>query len=123
MSPATTNGSRRQKAGRMLKLLRIEPADGSGLDLVFQSDGEEQAWRLENTSITEFLALLLRGRMHRGRRIFLTDAELALEPPEDRSEDSTLCLTVGEVQLCAPVDRAGARALKAEIDRSLKKQA
>ena len=114
-------GSRRRAADRVLKLVRVEPSGKSAVSLVFLGNGEERVWRLEQTSITEFFALLLRGRMHRGKRVLLAGAELTFEPPDEAGEDPRLCMAAGPLQLCAPMDRAGQKALKADIERSLKR--
>lgn len=116
------NGSGRPK-GRdgLLKLVRVEPLRRNAISLVFESDGVERSWKLENTSTMEFLALLLRGRMLDGRRVVLPEAELTLEPPEEQGDPPTLCMAAGPLELCATVDRAGARALKADIERALRR--
>jgi hypothetical protein len=115
------SGGRRRKADAILKLVRVEPAGKTGLSLVFEGNGEEKSWRLEHTSITEFLALLLRGRMHRGRRVFVADADLTFEPGDMVGDDPKLCIAAGPLELCAPVDRAGVKALKADMERSLRR--
>lgn len=116
------NGHRRDKPrDRALTLVRVEPLTGHAINLVFESEGEERAWRLENTSVMEFLALLLRGRMQRGGRLMLPDAEVSLEPPETKGKNPTLCMVMGSLELCAAMDRAGAGALKADIERAFKR--
>lgn len=105
----------------MLKLVGVEASGKSSVSLVFDSNGEERVWRLEQTSVTEFFALLLRGRMHQGRRVFLSEAELTLEPPDGDEAHPRLCMAMGPLELCAPMARADVKALKADIDRSLKR--
>lgn len=120
-SGSERNVGRRRKADRVLTLIRVEPAGKNGLNLVFDGNGGERAWRLEQTSVAEFLALLLRGRMHRGRRVFIADADLTFEPGDAIGDDPTLCIAAGPLELCAPVDRAGVKALKADMERSLRR--
>ena len=60
-------GAGRKRKPKPLRLVRVEPARDSGIVLVFETGGEEHGWLLEHTTVTEFLALLLRGRMRRGR--------------------------------------------------------
>lgn len=125
---ARTRGDGKQGTGRTrrkqrgtLKLVRVEPTADSAIALVFEGEGEEWVWWLENTSATEFLALLLRGRIQHGRRVMLPEVELTLEPPAAKGRDPTLCLAMGPLELCAAMDRAGAKALKADIEQALKR--
>jgi hypothetical protein len=118
---AGKGGGNRRKVDKALKLVRVESSARSSVSLVFEGNGEERVWRLEQTSIIEFFALLLHGRMHRGRRVMLADAELTFEPADGSDDDPKLCMTMGTVELCAPMARADVRALKADIDRSLRR--
>lgn len=118
---ANGNGESRRRDTRALTLVRVESAGRNSLSLVFTGDGEERSWKLEQTTVTEFLALLLRGRMRQGRRVMLQDVEFTLEPPETGETDLSVCLAMGPLELCAPMDRAGAKALKADIERSLRR--
>ncbi len=104
-----------------LELVRVEPAGRKGLTLIFSQDGEELSWQLAHTSVTEFLALLLRGRMVRGRRVELDDAELVIDPPPEGSKDPQLCLSLGPLEICAPVNRATMNALRADLERASRK--
>ncbi len=104
-----------------LTLVRVEPMKRKGISLIFSSKDGERAWRLENASVMEFIALLLHGRMQRGRRVMLHEAELWLEPPTEPGQSPTLCMATGPLELCATVDRAGAKALKADIEHALKR--
>ncbi|RYG21606.1 MAG: hypothetical protein EON93_25790, partial [Burkholderiales bacterium] len=72
------SGKLRRFGPEKLKLIRVEPAGKKGITLIFSQDGQELGWLLEHTSVTEFLALLLRGRMLQGRRVELEDAELSI---------------------------------------------
>jgi hypothetical protein len=114
------SSARRRHSEQNLQLVRVEPAGRHALNLVFRGGAEEQAWRLENTTVVEFFALLLHGKMGGGRRITLPDAELTLEPPETRSENPSFCLAMGPLEVWSPVNRAGMKALKADLERSLK---
>lgn len=111
----------RKPAQGKLQLVRVEPAGKKGITLIFNHDGEELGWLLEHTSVTEFLALLLRGRMLQGRRIELDDAELTIEPPPEGSEHPSLCLSLGPLEVCAPVNRATMKALRADLERAARR--
>lgn len=100
-----------------LQLVRVEPAGKKGIYLIFNQDGVEHSWLLEHTSVTEFLALMLRGRMRRGRRIELEDAELTIEPPPEGSDIPQLCMALGPLEVCAPINRATVKAIRADLDR------
>ncbi len=115
------DGKGARPAPGKLKLVRVEPAGRKGLTLIFSQDGEELSWQLAHTSVTEFLALLLRGRMLRGRRVELDDAELAIDPPPEGSKDPQLCLSLGPLEICAPVNRATMKALRADLERASRK--
>lgn len=104
-----------------LKLVRIEPGRRKGIVLVFESGGEEREWLLEQTTVTEFLALLLRGRIRNGRRIQFDAAELTIEPPVEKADDPLLCIAMGPLELCASVDHATAKAMKTDLDRAMKR--
>lgn len=111
----------RKSGSGKLQLVRVEPVGKKGINLVFSQDGQEHGWLLEHTSVTEFMALLLRGRMRRGRRIELEDAELTIEPPPDGSEHPQLCMALGPLEVCAPVNRSTVKALRADLDRASKR--
>lgn len=111
------DGKARKSAGGKLQLVRVEPAGKKGITLVFSHDGDEFRWLLEQTSVTEFLALLLRGRMKRGRRVELDKAELTIEPPPAGSDQPQLCMALGPLEVCAPLSRATAKAIRADLDR------
>lgn len=115
------NGASRNGKAAPLKLLRVEPGRGKGLLLVFESEGSERSWLLEQTSVTELLALLLQGRMRKGRRIELDSAELTIEPPPATADNPLLCIAMGPLELCASVDRATAKAMRADLDRAMKR--
>lgn len=108
----------RKPAPVKLQLLRVEPAGKKGITLVFSQDSQELSWVLEHTSVTEFLALLLRGRMLRGRRVEFDDAELSIDPPSAGSEHPQFCLSLGPLEVCAPVNRATMKALRADLERA-----
>jgi hypothetical protein len=111
------NGKARKSGSGKLELLRVEPAGKKGINLIFSQDGAELGWLLEHTSVTEFLALLLRGRMGQGRRIELDDAELTVEPPFAGSLDPYLCMALGPLEVCAPLSRATVKAIRADLER------
>ena len=104
-----------------LRLLRVEAGRRKGILLVFESGGGESSWLLEQTSVTELLALLLQGRMRKGRRIELDSAELTIEPPPAEAGNPFLCIAMGPLELCASVDRATAKAMKTDLDRAMKR--
>lgn len=89
--------------------------------LVFESGGEERGWLLEHTSMAEFMALMLRGRVRRGRRIELDEVEVTIEPPVVLADNPLLCLAMGPLELCAPVDRATVKAMRTDLDRAMKR--
>ena len=99
--------------------MRVEPAGHNAMDLIFQGGSEEQSWRLENATVAEFLALLLRGKMRNGRQVLLPDAELTLEPPEQEGDRTSFRLAIGPLEVCSPTSKAEMKALKADIERSL----
>jgi len=111
------------QAGKVLplKLLRVEAGRRKGILLVFDGEGGERSWLLEQTSVAELLALLLRGRMRKGRRIELDSAELAIEPPAAAADNPLLCIAMGPLELCASLDRAAAKAMKTDLDRAMKR--
>ncbi len=101
-----------------LKLVRVEPAGKKGINLIFSQDAAEHTWLLEHTSVTEFLALMLRGRMRRGRRIELEDAELTIEPPEEGGDNPYLCMALGPLEVCAPINKSTVKAIRADLERA-----
>lgn len=118
--------SRKSSVGRKgrpkpLKLVRVEPAKALGIALVFETGGQEHDWILEQTSVAELMALLLRGRMRSGRRVELDNVELTIEPPKELADDPLLCVAMGPLELCAPVDGATAKAMKTDLDRAMKR--
>lgn len=115
------DGTGRKEKPAALKLLRVEPKRRTGIMLVFDSDGEERSWLLEQTSLTELMALLLKGRVRRGRRIELDEVEVTIEPPAMLADNPLLCLAMGPLELCAPVDRATVKAMRTDLDRAMKR--
>lgn len=111
------DGKSRKSGPGKLKLVRVEPAGKKGINLIFSQDGIEHTWLLEHTSVTEFLALMLRGRMLRGRRIELDEAELTIEPPPEGSEHPQLCMALGPLEVCAPINRSTVKAIRADLER------
>jgi hypothetical protein len=88
------------------------------MHLVFDDAGAERSWRLEPVSSREFLALLLKGEMRKGRRVVLKGAEAAVEPGEGRNGAPMLCVTLDHVEVCVPMDRKALDALGKEIARA-----
>ena len=112
-------GVKPPKAGPgKLKLVRVEPTRKKGITLVFSQDGEEHGWLLEHTSVTEFIALLLRGKMLHGRRVELENAELTIEPPPKQPGHPQLCVSLGPLEVCAPLNRSTMKALRADLERA-----
>lgn len=111
----------RKSASGKLNLVRVEPAGRKGITLIFSQDGQEHGWLLEHTSVAEFMALLLRGRIRRGRRVELEEAELTIEPPPSSSEHPHLCMALGPLEVCAPLNRSTVKALRADLERASRK--
>jgi hypothetical protein len=85
-----------------------------------EASGQEQSWLLEHTSLLEFFALLLRGRMRKGRRVVLEEVDVSIEPPEKAGAQPMLCLASGPLETCAMLDRKTLASLRDEIDLILK---
>jgi hypothetical protein len=106
-----------------LRLLRTEPVGRDGIMIVYEDlAGGEQSWLMKNTTVQEFLALLLHGNMRGSRRI-VAEAEVAVEPPETRGGNPMLCFASGPLVTCVPMDVVALRGLRNEIDRALKPRA
>lgn len=116
------DGKSRKPGPGKLQLMRVEPAGKKGIMLIFGQDGQEHRWLLEHTSVTEFLALLLRGRMRKGRRIELDTAELTIEPPSAGTNDPQLCMALGPLEVCAPLSRSTVKALRADLGRAARQR-
>lgn len=110
------NSKRRPKP--TLKLIRTEPAGPDGILLVYESHGEEHTWLLEQTSSMEFMALLMKGRFKKGRRV-VVEGEVALEPPDGPEARPQLCFSSGPLESCVPIDRASLVELRRNIDQYL----
>lgn len=119
--PSANNGAGHADKILPLRLVRVEGRRRRGIRLIFDSKNGEMSWLLEQTSVTELLALILRGRMRRGRRIEVDFAEMTIEPPADRPGNPQLCIAMGPLELCASVDRPTAKAIKADLDRAMKR--
>ena len=102
-----------------LRLVRTEPAGSNGILLVYESHGEEHTWLLEQTTSMEFMALLMQGRFKKGRRV-VVEADIALEPPDDKEPRPHLCFTSGPLESCVPIDKTALNDLRKDIDRFLK---
>lgn len=105
-----------------LKLVRTEPAGSKGILLVYESNGEEHTWLLEQTSAMEIMALLVKGRFRDGRRV-IVEAEVALEPPDEEEKRPHLCFMAGPLESCVPIDTPTLDSLRRDIDRFLSQQA
>ena len=101
-----------------LTLVRTEPAGPNGIMLVYESNGQEHTWLLEQTSSMEFMALLMTGRFNKGRRV-VVEGEVALEPPDAAEARPHLCFTSGPLESCVPIDRPSLDELRRDIDRFL----
>lgn len=112
-----SGGSGRQRTPT-LRLVRTEPAGPDGIMLVYESHGEEHTWLLEQTSSMEFMALLMKGRFKKGRRV-VVEADVALEPPDDQESRPHLCFAAGPLESCVPVDRSALKDLRKDIDKFL----
>ncbi len=108
----------RRKPQPTLKLVRTEAAGPDGILLVYESDGQEHTWLLEQTSSMEFMALLMKGRFKKGRRV-VVEGEVALEPPDDAEARPLLCFSSGPLESCVPIDRAALGELRRNIDTYL----
>ena len=89
------------------------------MHLVFDHDGAERSWRLEAVSAREFLALLLRGEMRKGKRVLVKTAEAAIEPADRLDGAPMLCLTLGHVEVCVALEKDALTALGRDIGRAL----
>lgn len=101
-----------------LQLVRTEPAGAHGIRLIFAAEGQEFSWLLDNTSPSELLALVLKGRLRTGRRVML-EADVALEPPEAGERRPHLSLSAGPLDACVPLDPPALSDLRRDIDRFL----
>jgi hypothetical protein len=115
--PRARPGAKGQQSNSPLKLVRTE-SGVDGILLVYESDGEEYTWLLEQTSSMEFMALLMQGRFQKGRRV-VVEADVALEPPDGKEPRPHLCFTTGPLESCVPVDEAALSDLRKDIDRFL----
>ena len=89
--------------------------------MVYQDEaGQERGWLMQKTSVVEFLALLLRGRMWRGRRVVIDKAEVTIEPPDKPGGLPALCLATGLLVSCAPLEHASLEALRDDINAVLR---
>lgn len=114
-------GQARKRQLASLRLERIEPAGSSGMMLVYHDpDGREQTWIMEQATVTEFLALMLHGKMRKGRRVVIDDVDVTIEPPEKPGGLPILCLATGPLESCATLDRPTLKALRADIDALLR---
>lgn len=68
----------------------------------------------------EFMALLMKGRFKKGRRV-VVEADVALEPPDGREPRPHLCFTTGPLESCVPINRTALAGLRKDIDRFLAK--
>lgn len=112
------SGDGDQTSRPTLRLVRTEAAGADGILMVYESDGQEHTWLLEHTSSIEVMALLMHGRLKKGRRI-VVDAEVALEPPNKDEARPHLCFIAGPLESCVPVDRITLHSLRRDIDRFL----
>ncbi len=115
--PSGAGGGRRTPKPT-LTLVRTEPAGPNGILLVYESHGEEHTWLLEQASSMEFMALLMKGRFKKGRRV-VVEGEVALEPPDGAEARPLLCFTSGPLESCVPIDRPSLAELRRDIDRFL----
>lgn len=116
----TPTGARqsRRPLNAPLRLIGTEPAGGHGLRLIFEGDGQAYSWLLDMTSTSELLALLLRGRLRKGRRVML-EADVALEPPEGGDPRPHLSLSAGPLDAGVLLDAPTLAELRRDIDRFL----
>ena len=91
------------------------------MNLVFGDEGAERSWRLDAVSSREFLALLLRCEMGKGRRVVLKGAETAIEPGARRSDEPMLCVMLDHVEVCVQMNKQALNALGREIERAQKR--
>lgn len=108
---------RRGRPSGTLRLSRTEELGKEGILLVFDaSNGGEESWLLEQTTVVEMLALLLGGRIGGSQRVVLK-ARATLEPPEKPGGDPHLCFSSGGLEGCVTTDESALRALRRDIDR------
>ncbi|MFT3723216.1 MAG: hypothetical protein QM773_06475 [Hyphomonadaceae bacterium] len=103
-----------------LELVRIDPDGRNALNFTFRSEAGERSWRLDQTSLVELLALTLGGQIRRRRQVVLPEAEITLEPPGEGENGPSVCMATGLIEVRTPLDRGRLKALKADIERSLK---
>jgi hypothetical protein len=116
-----SNSRSRKKPPASLRLTGMQASGRDGVRLVYaEESGEEKSWLLDQTSVLELFALLLRGRMRKGRRLVLDDVEVTLEPPEKARAGPLLCFVSDPLEICATLDRKTLTALRGEIDQVLK---
>lgn len=101
-----------------LRLIRTEADHDDGIALVFDAQGETVTWLLEQTSVLEFFALILQGKMREGQRI-IVEGEVTLEPQDPKQKAPMLCFTGSPLQTCVPMKRPALKALRNEIDHVL----
>jgi hypothetical protein len=102
-----------------MTLKRVDPATDNALHLVFTDAETERLWRLEHASVHELFALMLGGSMSGRRRVLTRDGEASVEPPEKRGGSPALCVMLGQVEVCIPMEKQALRALGREIERAL----
>lgn len=103
-----------------LTLVRVEPAAGNALHLVFKDEDTERLWRLEPASVQELLALLMGGAMRGTGRVLANEGDASLEPPEKRGGSAMLCVSLNHVEVCVPMEKPALSALGREIEHALK---
>jgi hypothetical protein len=120
-SPSNGQPSSGSKAARpsALTLMRVDPTAGNALHFVFRDAETERLWRLDPASVHELFALILGGSMRGGRRVLAHDGEAQVEPAEKCGGAPALCMTLGHVEVCIPMEKQALRALSREIERAL----
>lgn len=98
-----------------LRLVDAESDRGDGILLVFNRSGHEESWLLDQTSVTEFFALVLEGRMDGDRRVRV-EADVTLEVAD---EAPLLCVAGRPLRTCVALGRSRLEALRREIDHIL----
>lgn len=103
-----------------MRLMRVDAPDGSSLVMIFDDGGAERRWKLEAATPIEFFALLLRGRMRRGMQVVAPEASVSLDRAPEPDTGPELRLSLGLLDICAPMRRSDLKQLRAEIEAALR---
>lgn len=100
-----------------MELLEIEDVAGDGLLFRFDDEGVERVWSFETATLTEFLALILKGHIH-GQAVELPDAAIEVRGEPGAEAAVGIRLRNG-VEFSLPTPRRRLQELGAAIERVL----